>query len=343
MIDFRSDTVTQPTDAMREAMAQAKVGDDVYGDDPTIKALETYSAKLLNKEKALFFPSGTMANQVAIMSHTQPSDEIILGKHSHIKNYEVGAASALSGVGYSLVDDAAGHLNIGALKAAIRGEDIHFPKTTLICSEMAHSLGKVAPLDTLKETYHVAKNHHIAHHLDGARLFNAAIALGVEAKEIARYTDSLMFCLSKGLSAPIGSMLLGTEAFIKRALKYRKMLGGGMRQVGVLGAPGLVALQEMTNRLSDDHKHARYLAEGLASLGVFEVNHKQSDINMVFVKATIDMEAFKTYMQQKGILLGGYKGEYMRLMTHREISKKSIDVFLDYTKQYLDKLTENQT
>lgn len=335
MIDFRSDTVTQPTKAMREAMKNALVGDDVYEDDPTVNELQKRAAKILGKEKALFFPSGTMANQVAIMTHTQPGDEIILGQHSHIKNYEVGAASALSGVGYSLVDDQDGHLDLDTLESHIRGDNIHFPKTALICSETAHSLGIVAPLDYLKKTASIAKKHGILHHLDGARIFNAANHLGVEASDIAQHADSIMFCLSKGLSSPVGSLLVGDEAFIEKAKKYRKMLGGGMRQVGVLATCGLISLNTMRHRLKTDHANADYLAQALNQFNVFDIAFTQRDINMVFLKGTIDMEDYKAYMKQAGILLGGYKGDYMRLMTHHDISKADIDTFIAKTDAYL--------
>ena len=335
MIDFRSDTVTKPTKAMREAMKNAIVGDDVYGDDPTLNELEILAAKLLGKEKALFLPSGTMANQVAIMTHTQPGDEIILGQHCHIKNYEVGAASALSGVGYSLLDDHQGFLDHEALHNHIRGDNIHFPKTALICSETAHSLGVVAPLEKLKAIHHIAKKHNIPHHLDGARIFNAALSLGIEAKAIAQYADSIMFCLSKGLSSPIGSILVGDTEFIEKARKYRKMLGGGMRQAGVLAACGLISLNTMRHRLNNDHDNAAYLAEALNATKEFEIAYNQRDINMVFVKSTLDMENYKAFMEKEGILLGGYKGAYMRLMTHNDIDKAAIDTFIEKTKAYL--------
>ncbi len=330
MIDFRSDTVTKPTQAMREAMRNATVGDDVYGDDETINTLEKTAANLVGKEAALFVPSGTMGNQIAIMVHTSPGDEIILGQGSHIKNYEVGAASALSGVGYHLVPDDGGHLEEEATLRGIRGENIHFPKTTLILSETAHSSGKVAPLKTLEVIGRIAKDHGIAHHLDGARVFNAAVALGEDVKEITRHVDSVMFCLSKGLASPVGSILAGSKPFIEKARKYRKMLGGGMRQAGVLAAPGLISLNTMCKRLNKDHENAEYLAKRLYELGGFEVDLTARDINMVFVRTkTHDLDMIANTLEKQGILLGGYKGDYMRLMTHNDIRKEDIDTLIE--------------
>jgi len=335
MIDFRSDTVTKPTLAMREAMASAMVGDDVYGDDPTVNELERLAAHITGKEAALFVPSGTMGNQIAIMTHTARGDEFILGRNSHIKNYEVGAAAVLSGVSYHLVDDDAGMLNINEIKRGIRGIDVHYPTTSLICMENAHGTGKVAPVSYMKEVYELAKEHSIFVHTDGARIFNAAVSLGVDVKELAQYTDSLMFCLSKGLASPIGSILVGTKDFIHQARRNRKMLGGGMRQVGILASAGIISLKEMTKRLVIDHEHAKYLAKELDQLEGFEVDQHHLDINMVFVKSIYDLDVLKEYLIQKDILLGGYKGAYMRLVCHNDINKDDIDTFILATKSWL--------
>ncbi len=335
MIDFRSDTVTKPTDTMREAMLKAIVGDDVYEDDPTIKKLEKLAAKILHKEASLFIPSGTMGNQIAIMTHTNRGDEIIVGAHSHIKTYEVGAAAVLSGVSYHVVSEQRGALDVEEVRNGIRGEDIHFPKTSLICMENAHGSGVVASLDTMEAIFKIAQENNIKTHLDGARIFNAAVHLNVEPYKIAQYADSIMFCLSKGLSSPIGSLLVGTEAFIKRARKYRKMLGGGMRQVGVLGATGLISLNDMTKRLYIDHENAQYLAKQLSQYPQFEVNFNALDINMVFVKLNLNQKAFTEYMKKRNILLGGYKETYMRLACHNDITKDQIDTFLEEVRHYL--------
>lgn len=336
MIDFRSDTVTKPTDKMRSAMANAIVGDDVYQDDLTVIELEHEAAKRLNKEAALFVPSGTMGNQIAIMTHTMRGDEIIVGAHAHIKQYEVGAAAVLSQVSFELVDDRLGYMEPSDILKAIRGQDIHYPNTGLICIENAHGSGKVMPLSIMEAIYNLAKSHHIPVHLDGARLFNAAISLEKDVSELAQYADSIMFCLSKGLSSPIGSMLVGSETFIARARKYRKMLGGGMRQVGVLAAPGLIALNEMSTRLKEDHDHALYLAEKFKQLKGFEVDETSLMINMVFVKAPLDLNTLKAPLKEKGILIGGYKGDYMRFVCHNDITKKDIDYFIDALKSLLN-------
>ncbi|MFU8786662.1 MAG: low-specificity L-threonine aldolase [Candidatus Izemoplasmataceae bacterium] len=334
MIDFRSDTVTKPTNAMKEAMMHASVGDDVYEDDLTIKHLEQAAADKLGKEAALFVPSGTMGNQIAIMTHTNRGDEIIIGANSHIKNYEVGAAAVLAGVSYHLVKETKGMMDINAIKEGIRGEDIHFPKTSLICMENAHGSGVVGSLEYMKEVYNLATKNGIYVHLDGARIFNAATHLNVDVNIMAQYADSIMFCLSKGLASPIGSILVGTKAFILKARKYRKMLGGGMRQVGVLGAPGLIALNEMTKRLKTDHDHALYLADALEKIEGFTVNKEALDINMVFVKSTYNLKTLSEEMRKHDVLLGGYKGEYMRLVCHNDITKPMIDTFI----QLLNKL-----
>lgn len=335
MIDFRSDTVTKPTKEMREAMANAIVGDDVYGDDPTVNQLEELAAKMTGKEAALFVPSGTMGNQLAIMTHTSRGDEFILGKNSHIKNYEVGAAATLSGVSYHLVDDESGFLDIEKVRKGIRGIDVHYPTTSLICMENAHGTGRVAPVSYMKEIYDLAKEHNVFVHTDGARIFNAAVHLNIDVKELTQYTDSLMFCLSKGLASPIGSILVGTKDFIHQARRNRKMLGGGMRQVGILAAAGLISLQEMTKRLHIDHQNAQYLASELNKLKDFTVDMDHLDINMVFVKSSYDLNRLKEYLMQKDILLGGYKGEYMRLVCHNDITKNDIDAFIQEIKYWI--------
>ncbi len=335
MIDFRSDTVTKPTKEMRSAMANAIVGDDVYGDDPTVNQLEELAAKMTGKEAALFVPSGTMGNQLAIMTHTSRGDEFILGKNSHIKNYEVGAAATLSGVSYHLVDDENGLLDIEKVRKGIRGIDVHYPTTSLICMENAHGTGRVAPVSYMKEIYDLAKEYNIFVHTDGARIFNAAVHLNIDVKELTQYTDSLMFCLSKGLASPIGSILVGTKDFIHQARRNRKMLGGGMRQVGILAAAGLISLQEMTKRLHIDHQNAQYLASELNKLKGFTVDMDHLDINMVFVKSSYDLNRLKEYLMQKDILLGGYKGEYMRLVCHNDITKNDIDAFIQEIRYWI--------
>jgi threonine aldolase len=336
MIDLRSDTVTKPTNAMRKAMSEAVVGDDVYGDDPTLNTLEKEAAALVGKEAALFVPSGTMGNQIALMTHTKRGDEVILGSHSHIKTYEVGAAAVLSSVNFHTIDEVRGAMPLKTIEKAVRNKDIHYPDTALICLENAHGRGVTLPLEYMQNVKKLAHEKGVSVHLDGARVFNAATALGVNVKFITKEADSIMFCLSKGLAAPVGSILAGKKAFIDRARRYRKMLGGGMRQAGILGAAGLISLRKMTKRLYLDHEHADYLAKHLDRLEGFDVNMDTRDINMVFVKSKYDLNALKKSLESEGILLGDYKGNYMRMVIHNDISKASLDAVLKAIKHTLN-------
>jgi threonine aldolase len=337
-IDLRSDTVTQPTEEMRQAMATATVGDDVYEDDPTVIQLQKTAAEMTGFEDALFVPSGTMANQIAIMAYTKRGDEIILGGRSHIAVYEVGAAAVLSGVGYRLVNNGDDMIYARDVEEAVRVNNIHFPETGLVCLENALSNGTVVPLDTMKETYNAAKECGVPVYLDGARLFNAAVYLNVPTTEITRYCDAVMFCLSKGLCAPVGSVLCGDGAFIKKARKYRKMLGGGMRQVGVLAACGLVALEKMTKRLYVDHGNAQYLAEELAVHPYIELDREAVHINLVFFKIKrqgFDHGGFFDYLSAKGIKINRANGNEYRLVTHNDVNRDDIKYTLDVIKEYI--------
>jgi len=335
MIDFRSDTVTKPTLKMREAMMNAVVGDDVYQDDPTINELERIAAEMTGKEASLFVTSGTMGNQLAIYAQTKRGDEIILGSQSHIKNYEVGASAVISGVSFHTINEINGMIPLSDMKKGIRGSDIHYPDTGLVCIENAHGSGVVLPLAYMEEVYQLAQKNNLKVHLDGARLFNAAVHLNVDAKEICNYVDSVTFCLSKGLAAPIGSMLCGTKEFVERARRGRKLLGGGMRQVGVLGAPGIIALKEMSTRLKEDHENAIYLANELNQLDQFDVDMQRLEINMVFVESAIDFEALAKYLNQHDIIIGGYKNKSIRLACHNDIKRHDIDFFIQKVKEYL--------
>jgi threonine aldolase len=335
MIDFRSDTVTKPTQEMRKAMMNAVVGDDVYQDDPTINELEQLAAKMTGKEAALFVSSGTMGNQLSIYAQTKRGDEIIVGTQAHIKNYEVGASAIISGVSYHLIPEENGMMPLEQIEKGIRTEDVHHPDTGLICVENAHGSGKVLPLSYLKEVYELGQKHKIKVHMDGARLFNAATYLNVDASEICQYTDSVTFCLSKGLAAPVGSMVCGTKEFIKTARKGRKMLGGGMRQVGILGAAGILALTDMTKRLQEDHNNAMYLASELNKLEEFEVDLDRLDINMVFAKSTISFEDLARYLLESGIIIGGYKGDSIRLACHNDITRKDLEFLLLKINEFL--------
>jgi len=270
MIDLRSDTVTKPTQAMRDAMAVAEVGDDVYGEDPTVIRLQELAAKMLGKEAGLFVVSGTMGNQVAIMTHTQRGDELITEAESHIFYYEVGDIAALSGVQARQVPGKRVIMDPDDVNHAIRdSSNIHFPRTSLIVLENTHNRGggKVWPIEYVREIAGIAHERGIAVHMDGARIFNASVASGIAPDVWASYADSVMFCLSKGLCAPVGSMLVGSRDFIDRARKNRKRLGGGLRQAGILAAAGIVALETMVDRLAEDHANAKLLADELARLG----------------------------------------------------------------------------
>lgn len=336
-IDLRSDTVTVPTIKMRERMASAPVGDDVYGDDPTVNELEKVTAELLGKEAALFVPSGVFGNQVSILTHTQRAQEIILGEYCHIIAHEAGSVALISNVQTRTINDQDGELDPQEVERIIRKDiDIHFPKTGLICVETAHSTGNVASLSNLSEIRSIADKYAIPVHMDGARLFNAAAYLGVAGKEIAKYADSVSLCLSKGLCAPVGSMVVGTSEFIDKARKNRKILGGGMRQAGILAAAGLEAL-EMRHRLKEDHENAIYFGSKLNEINGINVKMDAIKINMVFF--TIEKEDFNEeelvrYLQERDILINGQDNGLYRFVTHYYISRARIDEVIIDLKDY---------
>lgn len=328
VLDVRSDTVTQPTLAMRQAMFDAVVGDDVYGDDPTVRELETLAAGILGKEAALFVPSGNFGNQLALYTHCQRGDEVILGDDCHIVWHETGGAAVIAGVQLRTIASADGVLRADEVKKRIRvGDDIHWPRTGLICVENAHSNGRVIPLSAMAAVWDVAQQHGVPVHLDGARVFNAAVHLGCEVRDITRYSDTVMCCLSKGLAAPVGSILAGTAAFIARARKNRKLLGGGLRQAGVLAAPGILALTEMVTRLPEDHANARYLAEQLAALPGISVNLDDVHINMVWFRLpdSLDSGKLMAALADAGIKANGPEHGLMRLVTHWQVGRADID------------------
>lgn len=339
-IDVRSDTVTWPTDEMRAAMANAPVGDDVYGDDPTIRELEAYAASLTGKEAALFVPSGTFGNQLALFTHCTRGSEVILDEHCHIVQHEAGAASIIAGVQLRTVDCGTEMLNADMVQKRIRtGDDIHEPKTSLICLENAHSNGKLIPLATMEGVRRCADRNHLQVHLDGARLFNAAAALGVQAKDITHYADSVMFCLSKGLCAPVGSMLAGNRKFIDEARRKRKIMGGGLRQAGILAAAGLIALKEMRLRLDADHANAKILASRLAEIPGIIIDPSSVQINMVYFSheknASIDSEAFVDFMKGKNILVNTSDSEKrFRFVTHYWITREHIGTLVNAVREF---------
>lgn len=326
-IDLRSDTVTQPTMEMREAMFKAEVGDDVYNDDPTVRELETYAANLVGKEAALFVPSGTFGNQLALFTHCQRGNEVILGDDCHIMQHEVGASSVIAGVQLRALNSNQGELNPTEVASKIREENLQYPETGLICLENAHSNGRVISLNNMAQIYGLAKANNIPVHLDGARLFNAATYLAVDAKEITQYCDSVMFCLSKGLCAPVGSMLAGPKEFITKAKKKRKLMGGGLRQAGFLAAAGLVALQKMRQRLAEDHANALLLGRELALLPGVKVNIDDIHINMVMVNIKeTGYNDLKIHddLYQKGIKINPAHNGLIRFVTNNGVSKEDV-------------------
>jgi len=328
-IDLRSDTVTQPTEEMRQAMARAEVGDDVYGEDPTINRLEELAAEKVGKEAALFVPSGTMGNQISVLTHTQRGDEVIVESEAHIYFYEVAGLAALSSVQVRLVKGVRGVLDPADVAAAIRPANIHFPRSALLCLENTHNRagGTVTGVQRMRELAEVAHAHGLAVHLDGARIFNAAIALGVDVKELTAPVDSVMFCLSKGLSAPVGSLVAGSKEWIARARKYRKLLGGGMRQAGVLAAAGIVALEKMVDRLAEDHANARLLGEGLTQIPGIKLDLETVQTNMVtfeIEKPGLDGAAFVRELLVRGVKANATGPKRIRFVTHKDVNREDV-------------------
>ncbi|WP_318534890.1 low-specificity L-threonine aldolase [Acetomicrobium flavidum] len=340
-IDLRSDTVTLPTEEMRRAMAEAEVGDDVYGEDPTIQRLERLAAEIMGKEAALFVPSGTMGNQVSVMTHTQRGDEVIMEAESHVYYYEVGAMAVLSGVQARPVPGRRGVMDPDDVRKAIRERNnIHFPRTSLVVLENTHNRGggKVLPLENVKAISDIAHSNGLSVHMDGARIFNAQVATGIPVSEYAKYADSVMFCLSKGLCAPVGSMVVGSKDFINKARKNRKMLGGGMRQAGVLAAAGIIALTKMVDRLQEDHDNAKLLAQKLQQLG-YGVDPEEVETNMVVVNVTPtgkDVHTMEMELRSRGVLANANSPKTLRLVTHYGITKDdvmmAVDAFADIMK-----------
>ena len=333
MIDIRSDTVTRPTPAMRKAMAEAEVGDDVYGDDPTVNRLEALGAQMLGKEAALFVPSGTFGNQLALFTWCRRGTEVILGDTCHIVVHEAGAPAVIAGVQLRCIPDAGGVLNPGDIKKHLRKQDLHAPATSLLCVENAHSSGKVIPPEDMNAVRAIASEWGLPVHMDGARVFNAAAALGCTAAEIAAGADSVMFCLSKGLCAPVGSLLAGTRDFIAEARLKRKVMGGGMRQAGILAAAGIVALEEHVPLLAEDHLRAKKLAWGLAEIKGISVNPDDVEINMVFfshplVQSGAPAENIVNDFFDNGIVINPPEQGVFRFVTHYWIGDGEIEKIL---------------
>ncbi len=330
-IDLRSDTVTHPTPSMRRAMAAAEVGDDVYGEDPTVRRLEERAAALLEREAALFVPTGTMGNQIAVHLHTVPGSEVVGEAGSHVFNFEMGAMAALSGALPRPVPTEDGILEPQQLERAIQPRAGYRTPTALVLLENTHNLagGRVTPLARMRELVDLARRYGLPVHLDGARIHNAAAALGVSAAELAGGCDSVMFCLSKGLAAPVGSMLVGDAAFIAEARRIRKMFGGGMRQVGVLAAAGLVALEEMLPRIAEDHATARRLAELIAEVPAAVLDPGSVETNIVFFSlapdASLTAAELVERLRVEGVLANALGPDRVRMVTHYEISMEDVE------------------
>ncbi len=342
VIDMRSDTITLPTDEMRQAMYEAELGDDVFGEDPTVNRLEEIAAQVMGKEAALFAPSGTMTNLIAILAHTRSGDEIIIGSESHILWYEVGGASTLGGVVMrTLPNDDDGLLDPGMVERTIRTNNIHFPPTRLLCLENTHNRcgGAVLTPEYTSEMARLARRHELRVHLDGARIFNAAVALNIPARELAEPADSVCFCISKGLSAPVGSLICGSREFVQRARKWRKMLGGGMRQAGMLAAAGIVAIQKMVGRLAEDHANAQRLARGLSGLPDILVRPEKVQTNIVnfeFAPAVSGPD-FLQQLAERGVKFLHRGGQQVRAVTNRMVSADDVDETLGHMSALLKK------
>lgn len=346
IIDFRSDTVTKPTEAMMRAIMDAPLGDDVYGDDPTVNRLESLAAEITRKERALFVPTGTMGNLIALMAHTKPGEEVILEKNSHIFLYEVAGASRVAGLQCHTVEGKDGVMDPEDVLRAIRKEDIHFPSTGLIAVENTHNMagGMVQPIDNLKAIRSIGDERGIPLHMDGARLFNAAAALDLEPSEITGYFDSVMFCLSKGLSSPVGSILAGSDEFIAKARKLRKMLGGGMRQAGVIAACGIESLTSMPESLLINHRHAKELAQGLNKFNGLKVDTEKvhtNIINVVIEESSIPSGTLVETLKTKGVLANPRGENAIRLVTHHDLNTEQVSQGMRLIKESMEELMQS--
>ena len=343
IVDLRSDTVTKPTPGMRKAMMEAEVGDDVFGEDPTVNALQGKVAKLLNKEAAIFVCSGTMANQLAIRTHTHHGDEVIIESEAHTFNYEGGGPAALSGVQCHPLRGERGVLDPSQIEDAIRPNDHHFAPTRLVCLENTHNRagGRVYPIEKIRETYNLTKRYGLAMHLDGARLLNASVASGIPPDMYARYFDSVSICLSKGLGAPIGSLIAGSRDFIDRVHRFRKMFGGGMRQVGIIAAAGIYALDHHTDRLGLDHANAKRLAQGLSQIDGVKIDPNSVETNIVVFdvfETDADPRRIMESLVERGILMLPFGKTLIRAVTHLDVTPEDIERAIEITADALSGL-----
>lgn len=333
-VDLRSDTVTLPTPAMREAMYNAELGDDVFGEDPATNRLEKIAADMMGKEAALLVPSGTMGNLVCSLTHCVRREEVILGDQSHMFLNEAGGMSALGGIHPHIIPNQQdGTMSLKDIESAIRGDNVHFPRTRLVCLENTHNRCVGTPLspEYIESVAELAGYHGLFVHLDGSRIFNASVALGVDVRDLTRNVDSLIFCLSKGLSAPVGSIVCGSGEFIAEARRTRKVLGGGMRQAGVIAAAGIIALEQMVDRLEEDHRHARSLAEGISSIPGLSIDLPGIQTNIIYFdldSTLLTADELVIKLGEKGIKLLKTGPSRFRMVTHYGISSKDIDVTL---------------
>lgn len=339
-VDLRSDTVTLPTEEMLEAIKKARLGDDVYGEDPTVNALEELAAERMGKEDALLVTSGTQGNLVSLLSQAERGEEVILEAESHIYYYEVGGLSAIAGLIPRPIRGKMGVLDPADVEAAVRPDDIHQPRTSLLCLEDTHNRagGTIVSPGEIASLEEVARRHGLAVHLDGARIFNAAVALKADVKDFTRHVDSVMFCVSKGLSAPAGSLVAGDGAFIERARRFRKMLGGGMRQAGVIAAPAIIALEKMVDRLEEDHRNARLLAEGLSRLEGIKIDLRTVQTNIVIFDVGglgLSSAAFVEALGARGVKASDFGGSSVRMVTHRGITREDVEYALSAVEEAL--------
>jgi threonine aldolase len=329
-IDLRSDTVTRPTPAMRRAMAEAEVGDDVFGDDPTVKALEARTAELLGKEAAVYVPSGTMANQIAVGVHTQPGDELLCASTAHVYVWEAGGIARNSGVTARTFEGDAGLLSLEDIKDAIRPDDVHYARTSLVWLENTHNRGggRVQPLESIAAIRHWAREHRLATHLDGARLMNAVVATGRPARDWAQHFDTVSICFSKGLGAPIGSALAGSAESIRHARQLRKVHGGAMRQVGIIAAAALYALENNVDRLAEDHAHAQLLADAFQTTEGFRLESGPVETNLVWVSvdpALGTAAEVASYLRSRGVLVAALGSQVIRACTHLDVTRGDVE------------------
>jgi len=337
VLDFRSDTVTKPTGEMRSAMAQAEVGDDVFGDDPTVNRLQRHMAEMLGKEAALFVASGTMSNLVAVRSHCRPGDELICEAGSHIYNYEQSGYVQICGVAPRLVPGTGGVMQADQLRELIRPDDAHYPRTRLVCIENTHNRGggRIQPYEVVEAICDWARGHGLRTHLDGARLFNAVVATGIEAPRWTRHFDTVSVCFSKGLAAPVGSVLAGPRELIAEAHRHRKVLGGGMRQAGILAAAALYAVEHNIDRLAEDHANARRMAEGIRQIDTLRLVGEPIDTNLLFFQVDPSWGAaaeFSAELKKRGLLILPTAPQTLRAVTHLGITETDVDRAIEILK-----------